>query len=50
LLQRGLQLAARGIPELDAQRDRHLSLAQLLFTDPTIGANLAAAAPAEVAA
>jgi len=50
LLQRGLQLAARGIPELNAQRDRHLSLAQLLFTDPTIGAHLGAATPAEAAA
>jgi hypothetical protein len=50
LLQRGLQLAARGIPELEAQRDRHLSLAQLLFSDPTIGAHLVAATPAAAAA
>ena len=51
LLQRGLQLAARGVPELEAERDRHLMLARLLFTDPTIGISLAAAAaPSEAAA
>ena len=50
LLQRGLQLAARGIPELEAERDRHLMLARLLFTDPTIGTYLASAAASEEAA
>ena len=36
LLQRSLQLAARGVPELDAERDRHLALARVLLTDQAI--------------
>lgn len=50
LLQRAFQLAARGAPELDRERDRHLELSRVLFTDPRVAATLTAALHAEAAA
>jgi aminoglycoside phosphotransferase (APT) family kinase protein len=42
LLQRSLQLAARGAPEVDAERDRHLELARVLSAEPSAGAAIRA--------
>lgn len=45
LLQRALQLAARGRSELDAERDRHLALAAALFGEPVVSDALSGVLP-----
>jgi hypothetical protein len=50
LLQRSFQLSARGAPELEAERRRHVALSRVLFTDPSVARYLAAALPEEIAA
>jgi aminoglycoside phosphotransferase (APT) family kinase protein len=50
LLQRACQLAARGHQDLEAERDRHLALAGVVFRDPSIAALVAGGSRGEVAA
>ena len=46
LLQRAMQLAARGRPELVEERDRHLALSVALSGEPVVADAVAAALPA----
>lgn len=50
LLQRAFQLAARGMPELERERDRHLELSRVLFSDRVLATHLAGRLPTEAAA
>lgn len=50
LLQRALQLAARGTPEVESERDRHRALSVVLFNDPDLAAHLVRGIPMKAAA